>query len=51
MHDMFDDHFSRIEIHLGMKPVGNDVSTSNTDKTTGGSAIPTNNVIVTNSAN
>ena len=34
-----------------MKSVGNDVSTSNTDKTTGGSIIPTNNVIVTNSAN
>ena len=51
MHDMFDNHFSRIEMHLGMKPVGNDVSTSNTDKTTGGSAIPTNNAIVTNSTN
>ena len=23
MHDMFDDRFSRIEIHLGMKSVGN----------------------------
>ena len=44
MHDMFDDHFSRIEIHLSMKSVGNDASTSNTDKTMGGSAsdkIPT----------
>jgi len=51
MHDMFDNRFSRIEIHLGMKSVGNDVSTSNTDKTTGSSAIPTNNAIVTNSAN
>ena len=51
MHDMFDDRFSRIEIHLGMKSVGNNASTSNTDKTTGGSAIPTNNAIVTNSAN
>ena len=51
MHDMFDDRFSRIKIHLGMKSVSNDMSTSNTDKTTGGSAIPTNNVIVTNSAN
>jgi hypothetical protein len=51
MHDMFDNHFSRIEIHLCMKSVGNDVSMSNTDKTTGGSAIPTNNAIVTNSTN
>ena len=31
MHDMFDDRFSRIEIHLGMKSVGNNASTSNTD--------------------
>ena len=51
IHDMFDNRFSRIEIHLGMKSVGNDVSTSNTDKTTSGSAIPTNNAIVTNSTN
>ena len=51
MHDMFDDRFSRIDIHLGMKYVGNDVSTSNTDKTMRCSAIPTNNAIVTNSAN
>ena len=51
MHDMFDDRFSRIEIHLGMKYVGNNASTSNTDKTMRGSAIPTNNAIVTNSAN
>ena len=54
MHDMFDAHFSRIEIHLGMKSVGNDASTSNTDKTMGGSAsgkFSTNNAIVTNSAN
>jgi len=51
MHDMFDDRFSRIEIHLGMKSVGNNASTSNTDKTIRGSAIPTNNAIVTNSAN
>ena len=42
---------SRIEIHLGMKSVGNNASTSNTDKTMCGSAIPTNNAIVTNSAN
>ena len=40
MQDMFDDRFSRIEIHLGMKSVGNN-----------GSAIPTNSAIVTNSAN
>ena len=51
MHDMFDDCFSRIEIHLGMKSVGNNASTSNTDKTVCRSAIPTNNAIVTNSAN
>ena len=51
MHDMFDDRFSRIEIHLGMKYVSNNASTSNTDKTMHGSAIPTNNAIVTNSAN
>jgi len=51
MHDMFDDRFSRIEIHLGIKSVGNNVSTSNTDKIICGSAIPTNNAIVTNSAN
>ena len=51
MHDMFDDHFNRIEIHLGMKSVSNDASTSNTDKTMRGSAIPTNNAIVTNSTN
>ena len=48
---MFDDRFSRIEINLGMKFVGNNACTSNTDKTMHGSAIPTNNVIVTNSAN
>ena len=56
MHDMFDDRFSRIEIHLGMKSIGNDkyASTSNTDKTMGGSAtgkISANNTIVINSAN
>ena len=34
MHDMFDDRFSRIESHPGMKPIGSDnnASTSNTDK-------------------
>ena len=36
MHDMFDDRFSRIEIHLGMKSVSNNASTSNTDKSMGG---------------
>ena len=54
MHDMFDNRFSRIEIHLGMKSVGNDTPTSNTDKIMGGLAsgkFPTNNAIVTNSAN
>ena len=51
IHDMFDDRFSRIEIHLGMKSVGNNASTSNNDKTMHGSAIPTNNAIVINSAN
>ena len=56
IHSMFDDRFSRIESHLGMKSIGNDKNAfaSNTDKTMDGSAsekIPTNNVIVTNSAN
>ena len=51
MHDMFDDRFSRIEIHLCIKSVGNNASTSNTDKTMHGSAIPTNNAIVTNLVN
>src|SRR6185503_13975226 len=32
MHDMFDDRFSRIEIHLGMKSIGNNTSTSNTKR-------------------
>ena len=30
IYDMFDDRFSRIEIHLDMKFVGNNTSTSNT---------------------
>ena len=51
MHDMFDNRFSRIETHLGMKSIGNDASTSNTDKTMRGSTIPANNAIVTNLAN
>ena len=48
---MFDDRFSRIEIHLGMKSVGNNAPTSKSDKTMYGSVIPTNNAIVINSAN
>jgi len=56
IHSIFDDRFSRIESHLGMKPIGNDnnASASNTGKTMDGSIsnkIPTNNTIVTNSAN
>ena len=51
IHSMFDDRFSRIESHLGMKSIGNDknASTSNTDKTMDDSAsdrIPTNNANV-----
>ena len=51
LHRMFDDRFSRIESHLGMKSIGNDknASTSNTDKTMDDSAsdrIPTNNANV-----
>ena len=56
LHSMFDDRFSRIESHLGMQPIGSDknASASNADKRMDGSAsdkIPTNNAIVTNSAN
>ena len=56
LHNMFDDRFSRIESHLGMKPIGSDknASISNTDKAMDDSAndrISTNNVLVTNSAN
>ena len=55
-HSMFDDRFSRIESHLGMKPIGSDKNacTSNTDKAMVDSAndrIPTNNALVTISAN
>ena len=56
IHSMFNDRFSQTEAHLGIKSIGNDkhASTSNTDKTMGGSAserIPTTNAMVTNSAN
>jgi len=50
IHDMFDVRFCQIEVHLGIKSVDNNASTSNTDKTMRGSAIPTNNAIVTSSA-
>ena len=56
LYSMFDDRFSRIESHLGMKPIGSDnnASTSNIDKAMNDSTngrIPTNNALVTNSAN
>ena len=56
LHNIFDDRFSRIESHLGMKLIGSDnnASTSNTDKAMNDSAnckSPTNNVLVINSAN
>ena len=56
MHNMFDDHFSRIKAHPGMKSISNDkqVFTSNTDKTMGGSANGKNSTTIamaTNSAN
>ena len=56
IHSMFDDRFSRIESHLGMKPIGSDnnASISNTDKAMNDSAnykSPTNNALVINSAN
>ena len=40
IHNIFDDRFSRIEFHLGMKPIGSDnnASTSNTDRAMDGSA-------------
>ena len=40
IHSRFDDRFSRIQSHLGMKPIGNDnnASASNTDKTVDGLA-------------
>ena len=55
IHSMLDDRFSRIESHLGMKPIGSDdnASTSNTDKAINDSAnykSPTNNALVINSA-
>jgi len=56
IHNIFDDRFSRIESHLGIKPNGSDnnASTSNTDKAMNDSAnckSPTNNALVINSAN
>jgi hypothetical protein len=56
IHNIFDDRFSRIESHLGMKPIGSDniASTSNTDKAMNDSAnckSPTNNILIINSAN
>jgi len=56
IHNIFDDRFSRIESHLGMKPIGSDniASTSNTDKAMNDSAnckSPTNNILVINLAN
>ena len=50
IHSMFDDCFSQIETHFGMKSIGNDkhAPTSNTDKTR---LIPTTTAIVTDSAN
>ena len=55
IHNIFNDCFSRIESHLGMKPIGSDnnASTSNNNKTMNDSAnckTPTN-VLVINSAN
>ena len=40
IHNIFDDRFSRIESHLGMKPIGSDNNAYifNTDKTMGDSA-------------
>ena len=56
IHNIFDDRFSRIESHLGMKPIGSDKNacTSNTDKAMVDSAndrIPTNNALMINLAN
>ena len=56
IHSIFDDRFSLIEFHLGMKPIGSDnnASTSNIDKAMNDSAnykSPTNNAIVINLAN
>ena len=55
IHNIFDDRFSRIESHLGMKPIGgdNNASTSNTNKIMNDSAnckTPTNALVI-NSAN
>ena len=56
IHNIFDDRFSRIESHLGMKPIDSDnsASTSNTDKAMNDSAnckSLTNNDLVINSSN
>ena len=55
IHNIFDDRFSRIESHLGMKPIGSDnnASTSNIDKAINDSdnyKSPTTNALVINSA-
>ena len=56
IHNIFDDRFSRIESHLGMKSIGSDnnASTSNIDKAMNdlvNCKSPTNNALVINSAN
>ena len=56
IHNIFDDRFSRIESHLGMKPIGSDNNAYifNTDKTMNDLSNcknPTNNALVINSAN
>ena len=56
IHIIFDDRFSRIESHLGMKCIGgdNNASTFNTNKAMDGLAnykSPTNNALGINSAN
>jgi hypothetical protein len=55
IHNIFDDRFSQIESHLGVKPISSDnnASTSNTDKAMNDSAnfkTPTNALVI-NSAN
>ena len=51
IHNIFDDRFSLIESHLGMKPIGSDnnTSTSNTDKAMNGLVnykTPTNALVI-----
>ena len=50
IHSIFDDRLSRIETQLGMKSIGNDknASTSNANKTMGGSASDGILAVVTN---